>query len=85
MVLWQNVPNPFSHSTEIKFTIPETGRVDWTITDLTGRVVESWSRQITKGDHSIKLERDKFEMMGIYYYKMDYNGYSEIKKLILME
>ncbi|MEP7321372.1 MAG: T9SS type A sorting domain-containing protein [Saprospiraceae bacterium] len=85
MVLWQNVPNPFSNSTEIKFTIPETGRVDWTITDLTGRVIETWSRQITKGDHTIKLERDKFEMMGIYYYKMDYNGYSEIKKLILME
>jgi hypothetical protein len=85
MVLSQNVPNPFNHSTVIKFTIPETGEVNWTLMDLTGRVVESWTRQMAKGDHSIKLEKERFEMSGVYYYKMNYNGYSEVKKLILLD
>lgn len=85
MVLWQNAPNPFNQSTTIKYTIPAQGKVNWQVTDLTGRVVESWTREISKGDHTIELDKAILGTTGIYYYRMEYNGYSEVKKLILLE
>ena len=85
MVLWQNAPNPFNYSTSIRYTIPENGKVNWTLTDVTGRILESWSRQETKGDHELIINKNHLGSTGIYYYKMEYNGYFEVKKFILME
>jgi hypothetical protein len=85
MVLWQNAPNPFNQTTTIKYTIPSQGKVNWQVTDVTGRIVDSWTKVIAKGDHTIELDKSILGTTGIYYYRMEYNGYSEVKKLILLE
>jgi len=39
-VLNQNYPNPFSNSTNVEFVSPTTGTVDFTVYDMTGKLVE---------------------------------------------
>ena len=36
-----NYPNPFNPSTKIIYTIPETGRVSFTVYDISGRIVST--------------------------------------------
>ncbi len=85
MVLWQNNPNPFHDRTAVRYSLPQPGQVTWTISDLTGRVITTWSRYQPVGDHQIMLDKKDLGVGGIYYYKMDFNGYSDVRKLILLE
>lgn len=85
LILSQNAPNPFNQSSLVKFTLPADGIINWTITDMTGRIVEKWKKDYRKGDHQVIITRDQLGASGIYYYRMEYKGYTEVKKLILMD
>ncbi len=56
--LEQNVPNPFTTSTTLTYTLPESGRVSLRILDMTGRVVRQlYSNTLeVEGSHSVVLD-----------------------------
>ena len=85
MVLNQNIPNPFGQSTTIRFALPQDGEVRWTFMDLTGRTLKTWSQHYSKGSHEIDLHKNEFNTSGVVYYRLDYHGYSEVRKMILMK
>lgn len=52
--LAQNVPNPFSGSTRIDFTLPQSGAVDVSVYDLAGRRVASlYQGSLDAGPHAV--------------------------------
>ncbi|MEP7268926.1 MAG: T9SS type A sorting domain-containing protein [Saprospiraceae bacterium] len=85
LILLQNAPNPFSQSTLVKFTLPTSGRVNWTVTDMTGKLVDRWSKEMAVGNHQYKVDKNILGAPGIYYYRIEFNGYNEVKKLILID
>ncbi len=85
MVLNQNSPNPFGQRTTIRFAIPEAGDVKWTFMDIAGRTLKTWTQHYEVGSHEIRLDKDQFNTSGIVYYRLDYHGYSAVRKMILME
>lgn len=84
-VLTQNAPNPFTETTMIRFSLPEHGKVSWSVTDMAGRVVSKWNREMAKGEHQLLVRKSDLGGSGIYYYRLEFNGFSEIKKLILID
>ena len=84
-LLTQNAPNPFSESTVIRYSLPAPGSVNWSITDMAGRTIKRWNQQMAQGDHQVTVRKTDLGTSGIYYYRIEYNGYSEVKKLILLE
>lgn len=84
-VLWQNIPNPFTHETIVNYSLPSTGWVKWSITDVSGKTVQSWSKELAKGDHQEIINKSILHLGGVYYYRLEYNGYTDVKKLIMME
>ncbi|MBL7086976.1 MAG: T9SS type A sorting domain-containing protein [Candidatus Cloacimonetes bacterium] len=88
--LQQNYPNPFNHKTTISFSLFKPSRVELSILDIKGQKVKTLvNKNIQRGHHEIfwngKNESGKPVSSGIYFYKMETENYSEMKKAILMK
>ena len=83
--LFQNYPNPFNPSTTISFSIPETGNVIVSVYNLLGeKVSEILNQEMNSGSFEVTFDGSNFSS-GIYFYKINANNYSDIKKMILMK
>lgn len=83
VILSQNQPNPFNTQTTIQYTLAKTANVDFTVTDITGRVVKSISTQnMSAGIHNINLNAADFAA-GAYNYTLTSNGKSVTKKMFV--
>ena len=83
--LLQNYPNPFNPSTIIAYQIAKSGHVSLKIYDLLGREVKTLVNETKKpGNYKIEFNADNLPS-GIYFYKIASNGYSSVKKMILLK
>ncbi|RPI18091.1 MAG: T9SS C-terminal target domain-containing protein [Ignavibacteriae bacterium] len=81
----QNYPNPFNPSTSISFNIAEAGFVTLKIYDVTGKEVKTLVNEMkTAGTHSVVFDAQSFAS-GVYFYKIEANDFSYIKKMILVK
>ena len=89
--LTQNFPNPFNMTTQIKYSLPEAGKVSITIYNVNGQVVRNLLHTYqTPGYHFINWDGcDNFGHQigtGIYLYHLKVEGsFSKTKKMILMK
>ncbi len=84
-VLKQNYPNPFNPSTNIEFSVPESGIVKLALYDILGREVSILIDQhMNAGNYSYRLNATGFSS-GVYFCRMDSGNFTEIKKMILMK
>lgn len=66
-----NYPNPFDHTTDIVFEIPEDSKVRLTITNAMGRQITVVSdREYEAGSHSVKFDGSRLAS-GIYFCTME--------------
>jgi hypothetical protein len=85
--LYQNSPNPFNPSTNIKFVLPQgfNGQVSLKIYDITGRLVSQLVNQnMSGGIHEVLWNADKLSS-GIYFYKLSAGSFSDIKKMMYIK
>lgn len=83
-------PNPFTSGTTIEYNLPESGDVEVSIYDLTGRkistLVNTWQ---TQGLHQIqwipKQAGSSKLMEGIYVCKITSSGKTQVLKLIFQD
>ena len=81
----QNFPNPFSTQTTIKFNIPEISFVTLSIFDFTGKEIQSLiAKRLPGGTHQLNWIAN-YLPAGIYFLRLETNGISETRKLILMK
>lgn len=83
--LYQNYPNPFNPVTDIKFELPKSSFVKLTVFDLLGGEVEVLVRQqLNAGSYVVDWDASRYSS-GIYFYKLQTDGYSAIKKMTLIK
>jgi hypothetical protein len=83
--LLQNEPNPFSAETRIHFNLPSSGAVNFKVFDITGKLLMSKTGEYPKGRNTINVQASDFDVDGILYYQIDFNGQQLTKKMILVE
>ncbi len=83
--LFQNQPNPFDNSTEISFYLPEAGKANFEVMTSEGKVVYRKNANFEKGLNSIVLNGADLENKGVLLYRLEFNGYSETKKMIYIK
>ncbi|RPI19380.1 MAG: T9SS C-terminal target domain-containing protein [Ignavibacteriae bacterium] len=88
-ILLQNYPNPFNSSTIIRFYIPtlinDNKYVRLEIYDISGRLVKSFYNKIfMKGFNEVIWNASNYSS-GIYFYRVNINGFEETKKMILIK
>lgn len=83
--LVQNYPNPFNPSTKIQYNIPEAGNVKLTVFNLLGQEVKTLVNEFKEaGSHIINFNAEGLNS-GIYLYRVEANGFSEVRKMTLIK
>ncbi|MHC1737539.1 MAG: T9SS type A sorting domain-containing protein [Ignavibacteriaceae bacterium] len=85
--LSQNYPNPFNPSTVIRYEIPESGNVTLKLYDISGMEIATLVNQEKEpGAYEYTLSASVLKLSsGVYFYKLQSNGFTSIKKLVLMK
>lgn len=83
--LSQNYPNPFNPTTEIRFSLIETGQVELKIFDLLGREVKTLVKTVKPaGNHDLSFDASDL-VSGVYIYRLTSGNQSQMKKMILVK
>lgn len=84
--LSQNYPNPFNPSTEISYSLPNSGHVSLKVFDALGvEVAILINEEQPAGSHKIVFGAGNNLASGIYVYRLFVNGNSLTRKMILMK
>jgi hypothetical protein len=83
--LFQNHPNPFRHSTIIPFQLSREGRARLEIFDLYGRLVYQQEADFASGYQQIALERQALPGPGAYLYRLQAEGLSQVRRMLLLD
>ncbi len=83
--LSQNYPNPFNPSTVIKYSVANTGNVTLKIYDILGREVKTLVNEMQNaGSYNIEFNASNFAS-GVYFYRLESDNFTDIKKMILIK
>lgn len=83
--LEQNYPNPFNPSTEIAYTLPESGNVELKVYDLSGREVDVLVQEHqSAGSYRLRLD-GSYMSSGIYIYTLTTGNVHLTRKMILLK
>lgn len=83
--LIQNYPNPFNPVTKIRYQLPENGAVKLTVYDIRGVEVSTIVNGVQNaGVYDIEFDGSGLSS-GVYYYKLETNGFVETKKMMLVK
>ncbi len=83
--LEQNYPNPFNPSTSIKYSIPSDGNVKLKIYNSAGEEISTLTNEFkTAGNHEIRFNASELAS-GVYYYRLESDGFNFTKKMILLK
>ncbi len=85
-ILEQNHPNPFNPSTKIKYELFSESHVTLKVYDLIGREISTLVNEYQGiGEYTVEFDASKFSNLtsGIYFYKLQTENYSDVKKMIL--
>ena len=83
--LSQNFPNPFNPSTKINFNIAKSGLAKLTVFDLSGKEISTLvNESMNAGSYSVNFNAMNLSS-GVYFYRLQAEGYSEMKKMTLIK
>lgn len=83
--LSQNYPNPFNPTTAINYSVKNNGFVTLKVYDMLGKEVASLVNEVkAAGNYMIDFNASNLST-GVYYYKMEVNGFSSVKKMVLIK
>jgi hypothetical protein len=80
----QNFPNPFSNSTTLYYSIPESGFVKLELYNTMGQKVQTAVYENKQaGNYRVSFQTDALPS-GIYFYSLTSNGRQEVKKMTVI-
>jgi len=83
--LYNNYPNPFNPQTVISYHLPEKSVVELSVFDMLGHNVATLvNKKQNVGDYKVTFNGAGLAS-GIYLYKLQTNGFSEVKKMLYVQ
>ena len=83
--LLQNYPNPFNPSTNVQFSIPNVQFVTLKVFDMLGKEVATLvNEKLKAGTYEATFDGSNLPS-GIYFYKLETENFSDVKKMVLVK
>ncbi len=83
--LYQNIPNPFTGESIIRFQLPVASNASLTIYNMEGKAVRTVSGEYAKGYHEVIIEAGSLPSSGVFYYRLQTPGYTATRKMTLIK
>lgn len=84
-ILFQNYPNPFNSTTNIRYTIPQSGKVKLEVFDILGNEIAAIvNENQPAGIYEVEFNAEDLPS-GIYFYSLTSGNFTATKKLILLK
>ena len=84
-ILYQNYPNPFNSNTTIQFLLPHPSFVTLKVYNILGEEVSTLvAENLINGNYHIEWNGSGLPS-GVYYYRLEVDGFFETRKLILLK
>ncbi len=86
--LAQNYPNPFNPATRISFKLNKPGNVKLEVFNSLGQKIAVLENEyLSPGHYEVVFDADKYPALasGVYYYRLDFNGESLTKPMVLLK
>lgn len=85
LMLDANAPNPFRDRTTIQFSLPDRQHVRLDVYDVLGRRVRQLvNGALPAGQHEVVFDADGASS-GVYFYRMRAGGYTETRKMVVVQ
>ncbi len=83
--LYNNYPNPFNPSTTLSFVLSATSPVTLKVYNMLGQEIAVLLNGVSMemGEHQITFDANQYPS-GVYFYRLQTNTFSDIKKMILI-
>ncbi len=83
--LYQNFPNPFNPITTIRYSIPENSFVELKIFNILGQEIKTLVNEFKNaGNYVISFDASSLSS-GIYFYRINNNNHTILKKMLLIK
>jgi hypothetical protein len=82
--LSQNYPNPFNPTTEIEYSVPQTGHVSLKVYNTQGQAVATLFDGAQQSGNYVATFDGAGLASGVYFYRLQSGNVSLTKKLVLM-
>jgi hypothetical protein len=81
--LYQNYPNPFNPTTELTYSVKESGMVNIKVYDMLGSLITTLVNEVKEpGMHTVKFDGSSLAS-GVYMYSVSVNQFNAVRKMIL--
>ncbi len=81
----QNYPNPFNPSTVISYSIPKAGLVKIRVYNILGQLVKELVNEFqSAGNYKVNFDASSLSS-GVYLYSINTNGFTNVKKMVLLK
>ncbi|MCK5076991.1 MAG: T9SS type A sorting domain-containing protein, partial [Calditrichia bacterium] len=80
----QNYPNPFNPTTEISYTVPKAGNVEFKVFNVLGQEVFAAKINAVAGANSYSFNGVNLSS-GLYFYQVQQGVNTVTKKMVLMK
>lgn len=78
-------PNPWKEETKISFYLPQSDCVIYTLTDINGRRIKSFSENLNAGYQSLTLKSSDFINRGMIFLEIRAGKEAVVQKMIVMD
>jgi len=86
LMLGSNYPNPFNPTTNIEFTIPESGRATLRVFNMIGQQVATLFDGAADGGRIYQVTFSASVLpSGLYFYRLEYGNQISVKKMTLVK
>ena len=83
--LYNNYPNPFNPSTNIKFDLPKSENVKLIVINQLGQEVSTLiNKELVSGSYEYTFNADKLSS-GVYFYRIITDSFTDTKKMLLIK
>ncbi len=83
--LEQNYPNPFNPSTNINFSIPNSGLVKLSVFDISGKEVATIvNGDVAAGNYVVNYNASQLSS-GVYFYRIVAGNFTQTKKMLIVK
>jgi photosystem II stability/assembly factor-like uncharacterized protein len=82
--LYQNYPNPFNPTTRIRYSLPQTTKVNLQVFNILGQKVAELVNGVEQaGNHEVEFDARRLAT-GVYFYRLLAGEFVETKRLLLL-